>query len=517
MRKYPIGIQSFEEIRNGNYVYVDKTEYIWRLADEGKYYFLSRPRRFGKSLLVSTLEAFFKGRRHLFKDLAIDVKDYDWQEYPVLHLDMNTQDYSDDNALNEKLETQLSIWEKEYGVTDIYPGVALRFENLVRCVYLNTGKRVVILIDEYDKPLLANLFNKDRAERFRTALKAFYGVLKSCDRYIRFGFLTGVTKFGKVSVFSDLNNLEDITLTDDYNALCGISESELSEYFSDEIENLAKVFHTTAKDMAGQLRKNYDGYHFTEDLLEGIYNPFSMLNVFKQRKLKNFWFTTGTPTMLVRLLERTDTDLTQLEGTERSENDLMGLDPVFRDPIPVIFQSGYLTIKGYDRRRDQYLLGFPNEEVKRSFLEALLPAYIDRNVSAQDANIFRLIDALEDGDVDRYMSILQSFMAGIPYGQENARIPERRFSDLIFITSSLIGLKVETERMTNRGRIDLLIKTARFIYVIEFKVDHSPQEALDQIDEMGYADQFKADGRTIVRVGVEFSTTKRNITRWLRL
>lgn len=516
MRKYPIGIQTFEEIIREGYVYVDKTDYIWNLTQTGKYYFLSRPRRFGKSLLISTLEAFYRGRRELFKGLAIDSKDYDWQEYPVLHLDMNTQDYSkSDEALDEKLETQLSIWEDRYGVTDVMQGAALRFESLIRLIFNQTGQRVVILIDEYDKPLLANLFNKERSERFRSALKAFYGVLKSCDRYIKFAFLTGVTKFGKVSVFSDLNNLEDITLNAAYNAVCGISETELTKYFDVDIKRLADKFGVSREEMAVQLRINYDGYHFTREHSEGIYNPFSLLNVFKSASLDDFWFMTGTPTMLVRLLERSNTDLTELEGTERSGIDLMGLDPVFRDPIPVIFQSGYLTIKGYDMRRRRYRLGFPNEEVKRGFLEALLPAYIDRDISAGEADIFRLLDALEDGDADLYLKILQSFMAGIPYSEESARIPERRFSDIMYVTSSLIGLNVEAEHSIARGRIDLLVKTDRYIYIMEFKVDKSPEEALAQIEEKGYAAPYLTDERTLIRVGVEFSTLERNISRWI--
>lgn len=514
MRKYPIGIQTFEEIIGEDYVYVDKTEYVWKLTQGGKYYFLSRPRRFGKSLFLSTIEAFFKGKRDLFKGLAIDSKVYDWQEYPVLHLDLNAQNYEEDDALFQILDLKLSEWEEYYGITNHDRSLSSRFMIVIKRAFEQTGRRVVVLIDEYDKPLLTNLFNKDRNERYRAVLKAFYGVLKSCDQYIKFAFLTGVTKFGKVSVFSDLNNLEDITLNSGYNAVCGISESEIMRYFDSDIEMLAAENGTTREVMADRLRINYDGYHFTRDSSEGIYNPFSILNVFKSKSLDDFWFMTGTPTMLVRLLERSNTDLTELEGTERSGIDLMGLDPVFRDPIPVIFQSGYLTIKGYDARRRRYRLGFPNEEVKRGFLEALLPAYIDRDISAGEADIFHLVDALEAGDIDLYLNILKSFMAGIPYSRESARIPERRFSDIMYVTSSLIGLNVEAEHAIARGRIDLLIKTERYIYIIEFKVDKSPEEALAQIEEKGYALPYLTDGRTVVRVGVEFSTAERNISRW---
>lgn len=515
MRRYPIGIQTFDDVINGGYVYVDKTRYVWDLVNGGKYYFLSRPRRFGKSLFLSTLEAFFRGRRELFRGLAIDSCDYDWQKYPVLHLDLNSKDYtSDDGALERMLDQALGIWEAQLGIAPREKDVELRFADVIRTACETSGRQVAVLIDEYDKPLLANLFNPERHDRFRSMLKAFYGVLKSCDRYVKFGFLTGVTKFGKVSVFSDLNNLRDITLLSQFNAICGISESELRSDFKEDIITLSQARNLSVGETLEKLKANYDGYHFTDEPSEGIYNPFSLLNTLASRRFDDYWFATGTPTMLVELLMKSDTDLSGLGNVERSGLDLMGIDPVFRDPIPVIFQSGYLTIKGYDERRRRYRLGFPNEEVERGFLEALLPAYVGRKVSKEDADIFRLIDALEAGDVDLFMNILRSFMAGIPYSDDSARIPERRFSDIIFIVSSLIGLNVETERQTNRGRIDLLIKTERYIYVIEFKVDATPDSALAQIEEKGYALPFLTDGRRIFKVGAEFSTIERNISGW---
>lgn len=514
MKRYPIGIQSFDKIRDGGYVYVDKTEYVWRLVEEGQYYFLSRPRRFGKSLLISTLEAFFLGRRELFKGLAIDDKDYDWQEYPVLHLDLNTQNYTEENALHEALDLQLCRWEGKYGVSDEDRSLSSRFTNVIRAAYEATGRQVVVLIDEYDKPLLVNLFNKERLERFRDTLKAFYGVLKSCDRYIRFAFLTGVTKFGKVSVFSDLNNLRDISLLPAYNGICGISETELSGNFTDDIRRLADNIGGTYEQTGAQLKTNYDGYHFCRQKSEGIYNPFSVLNVLQNLEFDDYWFQTGTPTLLVELLKRTDTDLSTLDGTERSGAELMGLDPVFRDPVPVIFQSGYLTIKGYDKEENLYRLGFPNKEVERGFLNYLLPYYINPNLGSTGLKISVFVNALREGDVDSFMNELRSFMADIPYSKDNRRVPERRFSDVVFIVSRLMGYMVETEYMTNRGRIDLVVKTERYIYVIEFKVDKSPEEALAQIEEKGYVEPFFTDGREIIRVGAEFSTRTRNIVAW---
>ncbi len=513
--RYPIGVQSFEKIREGGYVYVDKTEYIHRLICEGGYYFLSRPRRFGKSLLLSTMEAYFKGKRELFKGLAIDSLTEDWTEHPVLHLDLNAMDYTDDdNALKMILQKHLSLWEEIYSITPQFDDVALRFETVVRTACKATGRQVVVLIDEYDKPLLQNLFNKERQDRFRNTLKAFYGVLKSCDQYLRFAFLTGVTKFGRVSVFSDLNNLRDISLLHAYNGICGISETELADNFSNRIKELAEANGMTVEETNAELKENYDGYHFSNKESEGIYNPFSLMNVMQDLEFKSYWFSTGTPTLLVKLLQRADSDLDDVSHAERSELDLMGLDPAFRDPVPVIFQSGYLTIKGYDRADDLYRLGFPNKEIEKGFLNFILPFYVGTDVSKQDLQISRFVKTLNNGDVDSFMEILSSFMAGIPYEHSGSKISEGRFHDVVFIIASLMNYSVSTEYRTNRGRIDLLIKTKNYIYIMEFKTDATPEEALRQIEEKGYAEQFLTDRRQIVKVGVEFSTDLRNIRSW---
>jgi len=515
MRQYPIGIQTFSEIRNNGYIYIDKTEYLWKLATQSKYFFLSRPRRFGKSLFISTLEAFFEGKRELFKGLAIDSKDYDWKSYPVLHLDLNTQDYTkDDNSLTSILDEHLQLWENKYEIEPHATDIALRFASIIREVSKKTGKQVVILIDEYDKPLLMNLFNQGRNRLFRNTLKSFYGALKSCDRYIRFAFLTGVTKFGKVSVFSDLNNLNDISLDSQFNGICGISESELISYFESDIPALAESNNISVERATELLKANYDGYHFTAPESEGIYNPFSLLCVFQKMTFGFYWFHTGTPTMLIELLNKTNTNLSQLSEAERSSLELMGIDPAFRDPIPVIFQSGYLTIRGYDNEWDRYRLGFPNEEVKRGFLEALLPYYADERLTRNDMNVFRMVDALRKGDLDLFMDIVKSLMAGIPYHNVSQDC-ESRFHDLMYIICNLMGLKVNSELRTSRGNIDMTVETDRYVYIFEFKVNRSPAEAIKQINEKGYADRYLADPREVVKVGVRFSTRTRNITRWI--
>ena len=520
-KEYPIGIQSFEKIIRNNFLYVDKTEFVYRLASTGQYYFLSRPRRFGKSLFLSTLEAFFLGKRELFKGLAIDGHDdVEWQEYPVLHLDLNAQDYTqDDESLYAQIDSYLRKWEMRYGVDVGVDNLGIRFSCVIEAAYQKTGRQVVVLIDEYDKPLLQNL-GKERSERqkkFRDTLKGFYGVLKSCDPYIRFAFLTGVTKFGKVSVFSDLNNLRDITLEPAYNAICGITESELMSYMGDGIERLAESEDMSVAETCGMLKCKYDGYRFSERKTEGIYNPFSLLNVMESERFADYWFMTGTPTMLVELLRDHQVELSTLEGSVRAESELLGLDPAFKDPIPLLFQSGYLTIKDARRegRRTAYKLGFPNEEVADAFAEALFPFYVNRSESAESVRVVaECVESLERGDLERFMTILKSLMAGVPYGESGLKVHEGRFRDVIYILCKLMGMSVNCEMHTNQGRIDMTVETSRYIYVMEFKVDHTPEEALGQIDDKHYADRYLSDSRTIVKVGVEFSSAERNITGW---
>ena len=513
---YPIGVQSFEKIITGNYLYIDKTEYIHKLVKTGVYYFLSRPRRFGKSLLISTLEAYFLGKRELFKGLAIDkYEDLDWQEHPVLHLDLNAKAYSeDDNSLFNVLDNQLKIWEDKYDVTPSIKDVDTRFYNVVIGAYKKTGRQVVILIDEYDRPILQNLHNERRQDFFRNTLKGFFGVLKSCDSCIKFAFLTGITKFSKVSVFSDLNNLEDITLDDQYNAICGISESELLENMRPDIEKLAESNRISFADACARLKTSYDGYRFSEDETEGIYNPFSVLNVLKKRKFRDYWFQTGTPTVLIKLMKRQNFDLEDLDKARRTDTQLLDIDSTMRDPIPILFQSGYLTIKRTEERGNQALfyLGFPNEEVERGFLNALLPYYVNRDVRNDSLDIYRIIDTLEERNVEEFIKILKSLLAGVPFDESgHQHVHENRFRDVMFIICRLIGLNVFCEYHTYTGRIDMTVKTERYIYIMEFKVDKPVQEALDQIREKGYADPFLADSREIVLVGVSFSSEKRNI------
>ena len=372
--EYPIGIQDFEELRKNRCVYVDKTDLIYRLVEEGKYYFLSRPRRFGKSLLISTLEVYFRGRKEFFEGLRIMELETEWAEYPVLHLDLNTKKYENKSSLEAILNMHLEIWEAEYGDEKKDRSSEERFMYVIRNAFEKTGKQVVILVDEYDKPLLQAIGNEALQDDYRNTLKAFYGALKSMDRYIKFALLTGVTKFGKVSVFSDLNNLRDISMLKAYESICGITEEELHSVFEEDIRALGKANNMTEEETKAELKEKYDGYHFNEECVD-IYNPFSILNTFANRKFGNYWFETGTPTYLVKLLKKNKSSIEELDGIEIDGKMLESIDTASQNPIPVIYQSGYLTIKGYDKVFETYILGYPNKEVEKGFINFILPFY----------------------------------------------------------------------------------------------------------------------------------------------
>ena len=369
---YPIGIQNFEKIRKGGYCYIDKTAWIYQMVKTGSYYFLSRPRRFGKSLLISTLEAYFEGKKELFKGLAIENLEKDWIKYPILHLDLNIEKYNSPDSLDKILNDKLEYWESIYGTRPSETSFSLRFAGIVRRAYEQTGQRVAILVDEYDKPMLQSIGNEELQRSFRDTLKPFYGVLKSMDGCIKFAMLTGVTKFGKISVFSDLNNLNDISMDERYIEICGITEKEIHENLEDELHELARRQKMTYDEVCKELKECYDGYHFVEDSI-GLYNPFSLLNTFDKMKFGSYWFETGTPTYLIELLKQNHYSLQRIAHEETDADVLNSIDSASQNPVPVIYQSGYLTIKGYDRRFGMYRLGFPNREVEEGFIKFLLP------------------------------------------------------------------------------------------------------------------------------------------------
>lgn len=512
MRKYPVGIQNFEKLRRDGYCYVDKTELIYRLASDGGYYFLSRPRRFGKSLLISTLEAYFEGKKELFEGLAIEKLEKEWTVSPVLHLDLNARKYDTPEALVAIINQHLEVWEALYGNEKKDRAPEERFAYIIEKAYRATGHTVAVLIDEYDKPLLQAIGNEPLQQEYRNTLKAFYGVLKSCDRYIRFAMLTGVTKFGKVSVFSDLNNLMDISLSPRFANICGITQKELQEDFAEDIRMLAQANDMTEEQAAMELKQWYDGYHFTEKG-DDIYNPFSLLNTFAELKFGSYWFETGTPTFLVELLKMNRYNLSRLTSEVAMAESLAGIDTLEENPVPILYQSGYLTIKGYDREFQSYILGFPNNEVEEGFTKFLLPRYATIPSGNPAFELMSFVKDVRAGKTEDFMKRLQGFFADTPY--ELARDLELHYQNVMFIVFKLLGFYTQAEYHTSEGRIDLVVKTADYIYVMEFKLDGTAEEAIRQIEEKHYAKPFEADGRKIYRIGVNFSNRLRGIERWI--
>jgi len=509
---YPIGIQNFEKIRTDGYFYVDKTAQVYQLAKTGSYYFLSRPRRFGKSLLLSTFEAYFRGKKELFGGLAIENLEKEWIKYPIFHLDLNIGKYDTPDSLDKILNEALLGWEKLYGTGQGEETPALRFKGVVARACEQTGRRVVILVDEYDKPMLQAIGNEELQREFRNTLKPFYGVLKTMDGCIRFAFLTGVTKFGKVSVFSDLNNLDDISMWNEYIDICGISEQELHDNLETEMHEFAEARGLSYEQFRNKLREYYDGYHFTQNSI-GIYNPFSLLNAFKRKDFGSYWFETGTPTYLVKLLKKHHYDLERLAYEETDAQVLNSIDSESTNPIPVIYQSGYLTIKGYDERFGIYTLGFPNREVEEGFVKFLLPFYAHTDKVEAPFEIQRFVREIESGDYDSFFRRLQSFFADTPY--ELVRDLELHYQNVLFIVFKLMGFYTKVEYHTSEGRIDLVLQTDKYIYIMEFKLEGTAEEALRQINEKRYALPFEADPRRLFKIGVNFAKETRNIERWV--
>lgn len=508
---YPIGIQNFEKLRNDNYIYVDKTEIIYRLVTTGSYYFLSRPRRFGKSLLISTLEAYFAGRKDLFEGLAIHRMEQKWTKHPILHLDLNTARYNSPENLLNILNDALTGWETLYGTSPSEVTPELRFKGIIRRAAEQTGQRVVILVDEYDKPMLQAIGNEKLQDEYRSVLKAFYSVLKTQDRYIKFAFLTGVTKFGKVSVFSDLNNLDDISMDERYIDICGITEKEIQRYFREALQLMAEKGNTTYESVCDELRLRYDGYHFETDTV-GIYNPFSLLNTLAKQKFGDYWFETGTPSFLVELLKSVDYNLNDLQEEQVAADVLNSIDSMSRNPVPVIYQSGYLTIKGFDERFRMYRLGFPNKEVETGFTKYLLPLYTPADENKSEFYIANFITDIEKGCPEKFMERLQTFFADGDYRITGKM--EIYFQNAMFLIFKMMGFYTEVEKCTSRGRVDVVIKTQDYIYVMELKLDGSAEEALRQIEEKGYAEPFKEDKRLIFKIGINFSSETRGIEQW---
>ena len=509
---YPIGIQDFEKIRKDGFVYVDKTDLVYKMAQKGGYYFLSRPRRFGKSLLVSTLEAYFSGKKELFTGLALADLEKDWIEYPVLRMDLSGKSYDSPEVLQQVFDDYLSRWEKKYGIENKFTVPGIRFSQVIEAAYLQTGKRAVILIDEYDKPILDNMGNEELSDVFRNQLQGFYSVMKAKDGIIQFGFLTGVSKIGKLSVFSGLNNLKDISMDARYTDICGISEKDLKKYFKESIRELAEVNKMSVKACYTQLAQMYDGYHFRQNST-GIYNPFSVLNTFETGDFDNYWFETATPSFLVRFLQRGNYKLDDITRDRVPASLLKGGNSERPNAITLLYQTGYLTIKGYNEADRLYCLGYPNKEVEDSFMESLSEFYtpIDKNPGVLSAPKF--VEDIRKGDVEMLMRRFTAFFADLDY--QIMGDDELYFQNTMYVMLKIIGQQVQVERHTSNGRIDVLIQTDRFVYIIELKRDKDPNDALDQIDEKGYDWPFMADERKVFKVGANFSTKNHRLENWV--
>lgn len=512
IRKLPIGIQSFEDLRKEGYLYVDKTSLIYQLVTMGKPYFLSRPRRFGKSLLISTLEAYFEGRKDLFEGLAIERLEKDWLSYPILHLDLNAEKYDKPERLISILSRHLNVWEDRWGKDEREITVSDRFIGVIRRANEQSGRGVVVLVDEYDKPLLQTLTNEALLDDYRKTLKSFYGILKTADRYLKFVFLTGVTKFSQVSVFSDLNQLNDISLDYDYATLCGITHEELVHTFGPDLERVAEAQESTVEEVLDRMTRKYDGYHFHPSG-EGVFNPFSTLSCLQKKEYGSYWFQTGTPTFLVELLQGSEYDLrTLIDGVEAEASSFSEYRAAGDNPIPLIYQSGYLTIKGYDKEFGLYNLGFPNDEVRYGFLNFIVPFYTSITDEEKGFYIGKFVRELRSGDADAFLTRLKIFFAYFPYDL-NAKT-ERHYQVVFYLVFKLMGQFCDAEIRSAKGRADAVVKTKDYIYVFEFKLDGSVEDALRQIDERGYLLPYKADGRKLVKIGVSFSKEERNLDAW---
>ena len=510
--KYPIGIQNFGEIRRDGYAYVDKTALVYKMVSEGKYYFLSRPRRFGKSLLLSTIEAYFQGKKELFEGLLISKLEKEWIEYPILHLDLNVKKYEAKDDLYKILNRHLEKWEQEYGSPYGERDLEERFTHVVEYAHRKTKMQVVILVDEYDKPLLQAIDNEPLQTDYRNTLKAFYGVLKSCDVHIKFAFLTGVTKFGKVSVFSDLNNLVDLSMHPQYSHVCGITEKELHESFDESVAELASANAMTKDECYERLKRDYDGYFFNEFTKEGVYNPFSVLNTFASRVFRSYWFETGTPSFLVYQLKKTGYPLENMTEEELSADTLNSIDMLNQSPLPLLYQSGYLTLKGYDKEFNEYRLGFPNREVEEGFVKYLLPFYTPTTQDKKTYSVQMFVRDVRSGDAEGFMRRLENFFETGDY--QVVGNFEIYFQNTLYVFFRLLGFYVDVERHTTNGRMDIVMQTHECIYILELKINRDAESALRQIDEKGYALAFAGDPRKLFKIGINFSSEKKMIDEW---
>lgn len=513
-RLYPLGIQTFSEIINRGMLYVDKTEYIYRMASSGKYFFLGRPRRFGKSLLVSTMQSYFEGRKDLFKGLAIERLEKEWTEYPVLHFDMSGGKHMEEEQLEDYLNYRLEEEEKKWGITKPHAGANNRLIDLINTVYKRSGKQVVVLIDEYDAPMLDVAHEVDQLGKLRNVMRNFYSPLKMCESKLRFVFITGITKFSQLSIFSELNNINNISMDNEYAGICGITTDELLTYMSYDIDMLAETNDLTREAAIAKLKESYDGYHFSAESPD-VFNPYSLLNSFSKKEFGDYWFGSGTPTYLINMMRKFNvlpTDIITRIEADASEFDAPTETMV--SIMPLLYQSGYITIKDYNRDYNYYTLDVPNKEVKVGLTRALIPAYVTHNTLATTNTARRIAQALDKQDMNGALELLQTFLGTVPYC-DNTHY-EGHYQQMLFIVFSLLtDYLVDVEVHTPKGRVDIVLLTHTNLYLLELKIDSDSSSAMRQIDLKEYRQRFALSGKPITKVGINFDTKEGNITDWI--
>ena len=513
LKKCPLGIQTFSEVREGDYIYIDKTDMVYRMTQSFKYVFLSRPRRFGKSLLASTLHSYFSGKKELFKGLAIEKLETEWTEHPVLHFDMSTAKHMDKETLEQELSGKLSDYEKIYGKSD--PGktkLNQRLECLIVHAYEKTGRQAAVLIDEYDAPLLDVVHEDKQLPQLRQVMRNFYSPLKACDPYLRFVFLTGITKFSQMSIFSDLNNLKHISMMPEYAGICGITEEELTAQLADYVDAMADNQGKTHDEVLQQLKQNYDGYHFSWPSPD-IFNPFSLLTAFAMRKIGSYWFASGTPTYLIEMMRKFGVAPSQIGPTEAMASAFDAPTERMTSLIPLLYQSGYLTIKDYYEEDNIYVLDIPNKEIRIGLMESLLPSYVQSGFNAGLVTVSKMNRALRQGDLDGMLRLLQQYLLTIP--QCDNTNYEGHYQQLLFVIFSLLGEYVDVEVRTSTGRVDMVMQAFGKLYLFELKLNRSAAAAMQQINLNDYPARFSQCGLPIVKVGINFDTATRTVSDWV--
>ena len=511
LKRLPVGIQTFEKIIDNDMLYIDKTEYIWNMIHLSNYIFLSRPRRFGKSLLVSTLQAYFEGRKDLFKGLFIETEEKEWTKYPVLRFSMASGKHMEKEQLERYLIYILEENERRFGITSDSKDPNVRLKNLITTAYEKTGKPVVVLIDEYDAPLLDVVHEETSLPMLRNVMRNFYSPLKDCDPYLKFVFLTGITKFSQLSIFSELNNLKNISMDPNFGAVCGITKEEMLTKMQDYIEQLALANEWTIDEAVAQLTQQYDGYHFTWPSSD-IFNPFSLLNAMQDKRLDCYWFASGTPTYLVEMMRRFDVLPTDISHTEVPASAFDAPTENMSSITPLLYQSGYITIKDYDKTSRLYTLDIPNGEIRIGLMESLLPNYVERRWEAGMTNIGKMYRALYNNDLDEMLRLLQAYLLTVPYC-DNAN-SEGHYQQMLYVIFSLFGRYVEVEVHTPRGRVDVVMISSNTLYLFELKLNKDAATAIEQINLKDYASKFALCNLPIVKVGINFDSEQRTITDW---